>query len=181
MTLLLDTCTFLWLLSDDPRLPLRARTECRAPSNAVYLSALSVWEITIKYRLGRLPLPESPELFVASRRQRLQIEPLPYDERDAVHDVLLPPHHRDPFDRGLVSQAILRGLDDRDARPVDRTLSGPRALAVMVAAARTPTVWPGEGGRSEACQAGDRIDVFFGNSTIPPTANRVPHCATQAP
>ena len=110
MTLLLDTCTFLWLLSDDPRLPLRARTECRTPSNAVYLSALSVWEITIKYRLGRLPLPESPELFVASRRQRLQIEPLPYDERDAVHDILLPPHHRDPFDRGLVSQAILRGL-----------------------------------------------------------------------
>ena len=44
MTLLLDTCTFLWLLSDDPRLPLRARTECRTPSNAVYLSALSVWE-----------------------------------------------------------------------------------------------------------------------------------------
>ena len=50
------------------------------------------------------------ESFVASRRQRLQIEPLPYDERDAVHDVLLPPYHRDPFDRGLVSQAILRGL-----------------------------------------------------------------------
>ena len=87
MTLLLDTCTFLWLLSDDPRLPLRTRRECRAPSNAVYLSALSVWEITIKYRLGRLPLPESPELFVASRRQRLQIDPLPYDERDATHDV----------------------------------------------------------------------------------------------
>ncbi len=75
MTLLLDTCTFLWLLSDDPRLPLRTRRECRAPSNAVYLSALSVWEIMIKYRLGRLPLPESPELFVASRRQRLQIDP----------------------------------------------------------------------------------------------------------
>ena len=51
------------------------------------LSALSVWEITIKYRLGRLPLPESPELFVASRRQRLQIEPLPYDERRRAPDV----------------------------------------------------------------------------------------------
>ena len=110
VTLLLDTCTFLWLVSDDPRLPLRARAACRAPSNAVYLSALSVWEITIKHRLGRLPLPESPESFVTGRRQRLQIEPLPFDERDAAHDLLLPPHHRDPFDRGLVSQAILRGL-----------------------------------------------------------------------
>ncbi len=53
----------------------------------MYLSALSVWEITIKYRLGRLPLPESPELFVASRRQRPQIEPLPYDERRRAPDV----------------------------------------------------------------------------------------------
>ena len=66
--------------------------------------------MSIKYRLGRLPLPESPESFVASRRQRLQIEPLVFDERDAAHDAVLPAHHRDPFDRGLVSQAILRGL-----------------------------------------------------------------------
>ncbi len=110
MTLLLDTCTFLWLVSDDPRVPLRTRTDCRDPANAVYLSALSTWEIAIKYRLGRLPLPESPEPFVASRRRRLRIEPLPFDERDAAHDGVLPPHHRDPFDRGLVSQAILRGL-----------------------------------------------------------------------
>ena len=110
MTLLVDTCTFLWLVSDDQRLPLRARTECRAPANSVYLSALSAWEITIKHRLGRLPLPESPEAFVASRRRWLRIEPLPFDERDAAHDARLPPHHRDPFDRGLVSQAILRGL-----------------------------------------------------------------------
>ena len=76
MTLLLDTCTFLWLVSEDPRLPLRVRSDCRDPANAVYLSALSTWEIAIKHRLGRLPLPESPESFVASRRQRLQIEPL---------------------------------------------------------------------------------------------------------
>ena len=110
MTLLLDTCTFLWLVSEDPRLPLRVRRDCRDPANAVYLSALSTWEIAIKYRLGRLPLPESPESFVASRRQRLQIEPLVFDERDAAHDAVLPAHHRDPFDRGLVSQAILRGL-----------------------------------------------------------------------
>ena len=110
MTLLLDTCTFLWLVSEDPRLPLRTRTECRDPANAVYFSALSAWEIAIKHRLGRLPLPESPESFVAGRRQRMQIEPLPFDERDAAHDVVLPAHHRDPFDRGLVSQAILRGL-----------------------------------------------------------------------
>ncbi len=110
VTLLLDTCTFLWLVTEDRRLPLRTRADCRDPTNAVYLSALSAWEIAIKCRLGRLSLPESPEFFVSSRRQRLQIEPLPFDERDAAHDGVLPQHHRDPFDRGIISQAILRGL-----------------------------------------------------------------------
>ena len=110
MRLLLDTCTFLWLAADDPRLPLQARTECRSPSNLVYLSALSALEIAIKYRIGRLVLPEPPERFIIRGRERLRIEPLPYDEGDAAHDVLLPSHHRDPFDRGLVSQAIRRGM-----------------------------------------------------------------------
>ena len=110
MKLLVDTCTFLWLAADDPELSPMARTACRAPANEVYLSSLSAWEIAIKYRLGRLRLPESPEPFVASRRQRLRIEPLPFDEGDAAHDAVLPSHHRDPFDRGLVSQAIRRGL-----------------------------------------------------------------------
>lgn len=110
MTLLLDTCTFLWLASDDPRLPLHTRRECRSPNNAVYLSALSALEIAIKYRLGRLTLPEPPDRFVSRARERLRIEPLPFNEQDAAHDALLPDHHRDPFDRGLVSQAVLRGM-----------------------------------------------------------------------
>lgn len=110
VTLLLDTCTFLWLAADGPQLPLRTRTECRSPRNLVYLSALSAWEITIKHRLGRLPLPEPPDRFIVRGRERLRIEPLSFEERDAAHDVVLPPHHRDPFDRGLISQAILRGM-----------------------------------------------------------------------
>ncbi len=110
MRLLLDTCTFLWLAADDPQLSAGARRACREPSNTVFLSALSAWEIAIKHRLGRLPLPEPPERWIASRRRWLQLEPLPFDESAAAHDALLPAHHRDPFDRGLVSQAILHGL-----------------------------------------------------------------------
>lgn len=110
MRLLVDTCTFLWLAADDPRLSTTARTQCRSPLNEVYLSALSAWEIVIKHRLGRLPLPGEPARYVVSRRQWLQIEPLPFDEACAAHDALLPPHHQDPFDRGLVSQAILTGM-----------------------------------------------------------------------
>ena len=110
MRLLLDTCTFLWLATDDPQLSPAARASCRAPANDVYLSALSAWEIAIKHRLGRLPLPEPPTRYVASRRQWLKVEPLAFDEASAAHDVLLPPLHSDPFDRGLVAQAILHHM-----------------------------------------------------------------------
>lgn len=110
MKLLLDTCTFLWLAADDAQLSPAAREACRDPGNEVYLSSLSAWEIAIKHRLGRLPLPEPPSRYVASRRAWLCVEPLAFDDAAATHDALLPPHHRDPFDRGLVSQAILHGL-----------------------------------------------------------------------
>lgn len=110
MKLLLDTCTFLWLAADDPRLTPVARTSCRSPENDVYLSALSAWEIAIKYRLGRLPLPEPPDRYVVSRRRWLRLEPLAFDEACAAHESFLPLHHSDPFDRGLVSQAILNSL-----------------------------------------------------------------------
>ncbi len=110
MRLLVDTCTFLWLAVDDPRLSAQARILCRSTDNAVYLSALSAWEIAIKYRLGRLPLPLSPSSYVASRREWLGIEPLPFDESCAIHEARLSQLHRDPFDRGLVAQAMLIGL-----------------------------------------------------------------------
>lgn len=110
MRLLVDTCTFLWLAADAPQLSKVARTSCRDPDNTVYFSALSAWEIAIKYRLGRLRLPLAPQLYVASRRMWLGLEPLPFDEACAAHDARLPTHHKDPFDRGLVAQSILHGL-----------------------------------------------------------------------
>lgn len=110
MTLLVDTCTFLWLVADHPRLSAAAQRACRDPENLVYLSSLSALEIAVKYRLGRLPLPDSPRRYVTRQREALEIEPLPFDEEAAVHEALLPAYHRDPFDRGLVSQAILGGM-----------------------------------------------------------------------
>ena len=110
MRLLLDTCTFLWLIGGSNQLSQRARDAFADPANEVFLSAASVWEIAVKHRLGRLPLPSSPDLFVPAQRAAHGIEPLPIDEEAALHIARLPDPHRDPFDRMLVAQALVGGL-----------------------------------------------------------------------
>jgi PIN domain nuclease of toxin-antitoxin system len=110
MKLLLDTCTFLWIAGDAPALSKRARDLFRSADNEVYLSASSAWEIAVKHALGRLPLPAPPERFVREIREAHGIAPLAIDEDSALHVSHLPDLHRDPFDRMLVSQAIVHGL-----------------------------------------------------------------------
>jgi PIN domain nuclease of toxin-antitoxin system len=110
MRLLLDTCTFLWLVSGAPELSARAREVFADPDNDVYLSTVSAWEIAVKHALGRLPLPDAPERFVPSQRQQHGIEPLPLDEESALHLVRLSALHKDPFDRMLVCQALVYGM-----------------------------------------------------------------------
>ena len=110
MTILLDTCTFLWVVSGADELSARARGLVADPANQVLLSAASAWEISVKHALGRLPLPDDPRRFVAAERARHRIDPLPIDEAAALNVGHLPPLHRDPFDRMLVSQAVLGGL-----------------------------------------------------------------------
>jgi len=110
MKLLLDTCTFLWLISDSPLLSGRARELFAAVENEVYLSAVSAWEIAIKHSLGRLPLPDSPQRFVPSQREKHGIQSLSLDEESTLQLLRLPGLHNDPFDRMLVCQAIVQGL-----------------------------------------------------------------------
>jgi PIN domain nuclease of toxin-antitoxin system len=110
MRLLLDTCTFLWIVADAPALPRRARALFQSADNEVYLSAASAWEIAVKHGLGRLPLPDPPEQFVRDMREAHGVASLPVEEESALHVSRLPALHRDPFDRMLVSQAIVHGL-----------------------------------------------------------------------
>ena len=128
MRLLVDTCTFLWLAADARELSAAARAACVDPDNEVFLSAISAWEIAIKYRLARLTLPEPPQVYVPSRRAWLRLDRLDFDEAAAAHTHLLPEHHRDPFDRALVAQAIIGGL----------TIVTPDPLLTVYPA---PTLW----------------------------------------
>jgi len=107
--LLLDTCTFLWLAGGG-MLSRAAAAAVRDPSNDVFLSAVSVWEIVTKYRLGRLPLPEPPDRLIPAERRVRGLTALAFDEDAALQGLRLPALHRDPFDRMLIAQAVAHGL-----------------------------------------------------------------------
>jgi PIN domain nuclease of toxin-antitoxin system len=108
MRLLLDTCGLIWLMTGERRLP--ERTLVAIGQADVFLSAASAWEIAIKYAKGTLRLSAPPERLVPSARERYGFQSLPVDEASALHVAKLPPLHADPFDRMLVSQAIVHGL-----------------------------------------------------------------------
>jgi PIN domain nuclease of toxin-antitoxin system len=74
------------------------------------ISPASAWEIAIKHGRGRLPLPVPLDRFLPTVRERYSLASLPIDEESALHIVKLPALHADPFDRMLVSQAIVHGL-----------------------------------------------------------------------
>ncbi len=76
------------------------------PGNEVYLSVVAIWEILVKFSLGRLPLPEPPERFIPKQRERHGIAALALEERAPLHLYKLPSLHKDPFDRMLVCQTI---------------------------------------------------------------------------
>jgi PIN domain nuclease of toxin-antitoxin system len=107
---LLDTCTFLWAVSDPDRLPARVAELLLARDSEAFVSAASAWEIAIKTGSGRLSIRGAADRFVREQREIAGFVALPIDEESALHVSRLPALHRDPFDRMLVSQAIVHGL-----------------------------------------------------------------------
>ena len=110
MKVLLDTQVWLWMLANPERLSKRGRTLVASTTNELVLSAVSTWEIAIKFGLGRLTLPESPVEYVAKLMSSTGVLPLPIYHRHTLHVSTLPAHHADPFDRLLVAQAQLEDL-----------------------------------------------------------------------
>jgi PIN domain nuclease of toxin-antitoxin system len=114
---LLDTHTFLWWITDDQRLSLRAREIIADGRNDLLFSAASGWEIAIKAGLGRLEVPDNLDRFMTEQLSRNAIQVLPVYLSHALRVYTLPDYHRDPFDRLLVSQAVLEKLALLSADP----------------------------------------------------------------
>ncbi len=106
MKCLLDSCTFLWIVAGSKDLSPVASQIFANPANEIFLSVVSVWELSVKHALGKLPLPSMLDRFVAEERERHGIAALPLSELAVFHLHKLPQLHRDPFDRILICQAI---------------------------------------------------------------------------
>ena len=107
---LLDTGTFLWMSLEPERLSREVRTICVDPGRTLFLNAISVWEVDLNYRLGRLRLDTEPAEFIPQQRTAMSVYALPFDEGAALRQKALPDIHRDPFDRMLICQAMQHGL-----------------------------------------------------------------------
>jgi PIN domain nuclease of toxin-antitoxin system len=109
LSLLLDTCTYIWLTNKPSQLSTKAANLLEA-SSEVYLSAISAYEVASKYAAGRLQLPSRPDRFIPQSRDDFGLLPLPLDEEAAVMLGKLPRLHQDPFDRMIICQALYHDL-----------------------------------------------------------------------
>jgi PIN domain nuclease of toxin-antitoxin system len=110
MNVLLDTHALLWWARNSPRLGRQARYLIRSPENSIWVSAASLWEISIKASLGRSKLSPSFAEVAAQDLERHGFRPLPINFHHALSVRDLPVYHRDPFDRILIAQAQCENL-----------------------------------------------------------------------
>lgn len=126
MRILLDTHTFLWFLEGSSRLSATARGLIEESSNQPFLSVASLWEMAIKISLGKLKLERPFDSLIPEQLELNGIELLGINLSHAAAVITLPFHHRDPFDRLLIAQAVVEnmplvGADSLfDAYPVKR-------------------------------------------------------------
>jgi PIN domain nuclease of toxin-antitoxin system len=107
---LLDTHVWLWWMAEPKRLSSRAIKHMRSEGVALVLSVASLWEISIKWSLGKLPLPAPPDQLLPEQIALDGIALLEIQPRHALAVARLPLHQKDPFDRLLAVQAVAEGL-----------------------------------------------------------------------
>lgn len=106
MRLLLDTHIFLWYITGYTQLPEAIKDAIQTTDNEIFVSVVSVWEATVKWQLGKLPLPDSPERYLPERPRQHGFVALSVEEADIAHLATLPPLHKDPFDHALICQSL---------------------------------------------------------------------------
>ena len=121
MKLLLDTHTFIWWDSDPKKLSAAALALCSDSANQLVLSVTSLWEMQVKRQLGKLDLRLPLAEIVAHQRETNSVSILPIIQEHVLALEELPSHHKDPFDRLLVAQAMVEGATLVSADPVLRS------------------------------------------------------------
>ena len=111
MNYLLDTHTFLWGIFDDEKLSVNAKEAMRTLENDIYVSTITYWEIALKYATGKLELEGIVPDELPQQARRIDIQTLTISEEEASTFYKLPKmHHKDPFDRLIIWQAISRSM-----------------------------------------------------------------------
>jgi len=106
MNILLDTHTFLWFIMGSDRLSTTAKDYINDMGNDKYISIVSLWEIAIKVSLGKLNLSGSFDSIIPTQLKLNGFETLDISMQHLIFVSSLPFHHRDPFDRLIISQSI---------------------------------------------------------------------------
>jgi PIN domain nuclease of toxin-antitoxin system len=110
MKLLLDTNIFIWLNDAPARIPDRIMSIVADPDNSLSLSLVSIWEMQIKMQLGKLQLQDSLEQILATQQSENDLQLLNIELVHILNLANLPHHHRDPFDRLIISQTQVREM-----------------------------------------------------------------------
>ena len=110
MRILVDTHALLWWIHDDPRLSSAARKTMSDPASELVLSVASIWEIVIKFGSGQLKLGQPPADYLPPVLKKYEIGLLNITGAHAFRTGTFPQHHKDPFDRIIIAQAIEENL-----------------------------------------------------------------------
>jgi PIN domain nuclease of toxin-antitoxin system len=108
MRVLVDTCAFLWWATGDQRLSRRALDVLENPESDLVFSVASAWEMALK--MDRLGLVEDFDMLLDRATRILRLSIMAVDVRHVIASARLPFHHRDPFDRVLIAQALMEGI-----------------------------------------------------------------------
>ena len=106
MRLLLDTCALLWLTAEPNNLSSDAIEAIEHPGAKIHVSDASVWELCLKWQSGKIQLPQPPRTWIEAQRNIWLFDSVQIEKEHLYRTSELPTHHRDPFDRMLVAQAI---------------------------------------------------------------------------